>query len=80
MRKGGTTILRLVITVQTRGLDGIFTGVSLGAGRILTVGTLAIEHHRPATTIGILKVAVPPKLTRLDRIPRDLTTRIAVII
>jgi len=83
MRKGGTTIPQLIITVQTRGLDGIFTETGAILMIKITDGTLTIEHRRAATTIGILKVVVPqdPELTRISTVMvTDFATRIAVII
>lgn len=77
--KGGTTILRLVITIPTRGLDGIFTGTGAILIKVLD-GT--IDRRRAATTIGIPKAAVSqdPELMRIDRITATTsTTRIVVI-
>lgn len=93
MRKGGTAVSRLVITVPTRRLG---SGTTTGTGaipravRVTRAATRKIANRRAVTTGTRTAAAAAaarqdPERTRIDRadIPTvtatDITTRIAVI-
>lgn len=69
MRKGGTEVSRLVITVLMKGLG---SGASTETGAILTVNIpradlLTIDHRRVMTDI-LIVAAQNPEMTKTDQV------------
>lgn len=74
MRKGGTVVSRLVITVLMKGLGN---GASTETGAILTVNIprtdlLTIEHRMVTTDI-LIVAAQDPEMTKIDQIIPTVT-------